>query len=80
MRGKISQDIVYVYKFLYFIKIGKGASLVTQMVKSLSVIWGMQVRSLGQEDPLEKGMTIHFSVPAWRILWVEELDRLQSMK
>jgi len=80
MRGKISQDIVYVYKFLYFIKIGKGASLVTQMVKSLSVIWGMQVRSLGQEDTLEKGMTIHFSVPAWRILWVEELDRLQSMK
>ena len=40
MRGKISQDIVYVDNFFNFIKIGKGASLVTQMVKSVSVIWG----------------------------------------
>ena len=80
MRGKISQDIVYVDNFLYFIKIGKGASLVTQMVKSLSVIWGMQVPSLSQEDPLEKGMTTHFSVLAWRNPWVEEPGRLQSMK
>ena len=40
MRGKISQDIVYVDNFFNFIKIGKGASLVTQRVKSVSVIWG----------------------------------------
>ena len=33
----------------------------------------------GQEDPLEKEMTIHSSVLAWRIPWVEELGRLQSM-
>ena len=52
----------------------------TQMVKSLCVLWGMQVRSLGQKDPLEKGMTTHFSVLAWRIPWVEEPGRLQSMK
>ena len=34
---------------------------------------------LGQEDPLEKGMTSHSSILAWRIPWTEELDRLQSM-
>ena len=33
----------------------------------------------GQEDPLEKEMTIHSSVLAWRIPWVEELGRLHSM-
>ena len=33
----------------------------------------------GQEDPLEKEMTIHSSVLAWRIPWIEELGRLQSM-
>ena len=32
----------------------------------------MQVRSLGREDPLEEGMTIHSSTLAWRILWTEE--------
>ena len=37
------------------------------------------VRSLGQEDPLEKGMTTHFSILAWKIPWAEEPGRLQSM-
>ena len=37
-----------------------------------------QVRSLGQEDPLEKGMATHFSIFAWRIPWTEEPGRLQS--
>ena len=34
------------------------------------------VRSLGQEDPLEKGMATHSSVLTWRILWTEELGGL----
>ena len=38
-----------------------------------------QVRSLGQEDPLEKGMASHSSILAWRIPWTEELGDLQSM-
>ena len=38
-------------------------------------IW---VRSLGQEDPLEKGMATHSSILAWRIPWTEELGGLQS--
>ena len=37
------------------------------------------VRSLGWEDPLEKGMATHSSVLAWRIPWTEEPGRLQSM-
>ena len=32
----------------------------------------MRVRSLGQEEPLEKGMATHSSIPAWAILWTEE--------
>ena len=37
------------------------------------------VLSLGQEDPLEKGMAIHSSILSWRIPWAEEPGRLQSM-
>ena len=37
------------------------------------------VRSLGQENPLEKGMAAHFSILAWRIQWTEQPGRLQSM-
>ena len=53
-----------------------GASLVAQMVKSLTAT---QVRSLGQEDPLEKGLATHSSILAWRISWTEEPCGLQSM-
>ena len=38
-----------------------------------------RVQSLGQEEPLEKGMAIHSSFLAWRILWTEKPDGLQSM-
>ena len=39
----------------------------------------MQVQSLGQEDSLEKEMATHSSILAWKILWTEELSRLQFM-
>ena len=39
----------------------------------------MQAGSLGQEDPLEKEMAIHFSILAWRIPWTEEPEGLQSL-
>ena len=55
------------------------ASLVTQMVKSQPAMREAWVRSLGQEDPLEKGMTIHTSILAWRIPWIEKPGGLQSM-
>ena len=55
------------------------ASLVAQRVKHLPVMQKTQVRSLGQEDPLEKEMATHSSILAWRIPWTEEPDGLQSM-
>ena len=55
------------------------AFLVAQMVKNLPAGQETQVRSLGQEDPLEKGMATHSSVLAWRIPWTEEPSGLQSM-
>ena len=54
-------------------------SLVSQAVKRLSTMQETWVRSLGQEDPLEKEMAIHSSTIAWKIPWTEELGRLQSM-
>ena len=58
------------------------SSLVAQMVKNLPAMQKKQencVRSLGQEDLLEKGMATHSSIHAWRITWTEEPSRLQSM-
>jgi len=52
---------------------------VAQMVKNLPAVQETQVRSLGWEDPLEKGMATHSSVLAWRIPWTEEPSGLQSM-
>ena len=59
------------------IKSLKGASLVAQMVKNLPAMWNGPVGSLGQEDPLEKGMATHYSILAWRIPWTEESGRLR---
>ena len=42
------------------------------MVKNLPAMQETQVPSLGQEDPLEKGMATHSSILAWRIPWTEE--------
>ena len=49
------------------------ASLVAQMVKNLPAMQETQVRSLDQEDPLEKGMATHSSVFTWRIQWRNDL-------
>ena len=49
------------------------------MVKHLPAMQETWVQSLGQEDPLEKEMATHSSFLAWKILWSEEPDRLQSM-
>ena len=55
------------------------ASLVAQTVKNLPAMQGTWVRSLGQEDPLEKGMVTHSSILAWKIPSTEKPGRLQSM-
>ena len=46
--------------------------LVAQLVKNLHATLKIQVQSLGQEDPLEKGMATHSSILAWRIPWRED--------
>ena len=50
-----------------------------QMVKNLLSVWETWVRSLGQEDPLKKGMATSSSILAWRIPWTEEPGGLQCM-
>ena len=54
------------------------ASLAAQTVKSPPALWETQVRSLGREDALEKGMATPSSILAWRIPWMEEPSGLQS--
>ena len=54
-------------------------SLVTQTVKRLPTLQETRVQSLGWEDLLEKEMATHSSILVWKIPWMEEPDRLQSM-
>ena len=49
------------------------------MVKNLPAMQETQAQSLGQEDPLEKGMATHSSILAWRIPWTEEPGSLEFM-
>ena len=49
------------------------------MVKSLPAVRETRVRSLGQEDPLEKEIATHSSILAWKIPWTGKPGRLQSM-
>ena len=51
-----------------------------QLVKNLPARQETWVRSLGVEDPLEKGMATHSSILAGIIPWTEEPGRLQSMR
>ena len=55
------------------------SSLGAHTVKNPPAMQETQVRSLGQEDPLEEGMATHSSALAWKISWTEEPGRLQSM-
>ena len=49
------------------------------VVKNLPVVQETGIGSLGQKDPLEKGMDTHSSMLAWRVPWTEEPGGLQSM-
>ena len=50
------------------------------MVKNLPAILETQVWSLGWDNPLEKGMSTHSSILAWRIPWTEEPGELKSIQ
>ena len=49
------------------------------MVKHLPAVQETQIRSLGQEDPLEKEMATHSSTLAWKIPWTDEPGRLHGV-
>ena len=57
-----------------------SVSLVAQTVKNLPAMLETWVQSLGQKDPLEKGMATHSSILAWRIPWTEEPGGPQFME
>ena len=59
---------------------GQWASLVAQIVENLPAMKETQVQSLGQEDPLEKGMANHSHFLAWIIPWTEKPGGLQSIR
>ena len=67
-------NYVHIYDELVLdiLRIFFEASLVVQMVKHLPAMQETWVQSLGQEDPLEKGIATHSSILAWRIPWTEE--------
>ena len=67
------------FKLLIYPSLLPWACLIAQSVKNLPATQETWVRFLGQEDLLEKEVTIHSSILAWKILWTEELGRLQSM-
>ena len=54
--------------------------MVAEMVKNLPAVQEIWVQTLGQEDPLEKEMTTHPSILAWKIPWTEEPGRLGGLQ
>ena len=79
-RGACCTEAVYQsFDYEYMGEMSKRSSLVAQMVKNLPATQETQVQSLGQEDPIEKGMATHSSILPWRIPWTEEPRGLQSM-
>ena len=73
--------IIYIYIYLMLSKICVTLCTLTvaHLVKTLSALSGNWVRSLGWDDPLEKGLATHSSILAWKIPWTEEHGRLQFM-
>ena len=75
MGGLQAGEIRGLTHFFFFNSLFK----VAQRVKRLPAMQETWIRSLGQEDPLEKEMAIHSSTLAWKIQWTEKPGRLQSI-
>ena len=71
---ELQSPLYFVGTLLYYM-----TSLVAQTVRRLPTMQETRVQSLGQEDLLEKEMATHSSILAWKIPWMEEPGRLQSM-
>ena len=73
---------MYVYRFFMYLNVSVmylNDFPIAQTVKNLPAMQETRVRSLCQEDPLEKRMAIHSSILAWRIPWTEKPGGRQSM-
>ena len=70
--------ITYVYFFRFFSIVLPLGFPGGSDAKNLPEMWETWVRSLGQEDPLEKELATHSSILAWRIPWTVEPGGLQS--
>ena len=72
--------IVFLPRNKHLLITWQQSSLVSQTVKNLPAICETWIQSLGQKDPLEKGMATHSRILTWRTRWTEELGGLQSME
>jgi len=78
-RWHLNSTLMYILNIHFIIiRVKLRVPLVSQMVKNLPAVQETQVPSLGLEDPLERGMATHSSIPAWRIPWTEQSGRLYS--
>ena len=67
-----------VFSLITYKERDKRSSLIAQLVKNLPAMWETWVRSLGREDPLEKGKATYSSILSWRILWSQSLTQLSD--
>ena len=77
--GSKESDMTFTFMTVLGQRVTKKVSLMAQMGKNLPVMQETWVQSLGQGDPLEKGMATSSSILAWKIPWTEESGGLQSM-
>ena len=71
----MASPVLYLFKET----LGFPSDSAVKNLPKMQEMWEMQVRSLGQEDPLEKEMEPHCSILVWEIPWTEEPGGLQSM-
>ena len=69
----------FIHTQMEITRLYKAASLVVQLVKNLPARQETSVQFLSWEDPLEKAMATHSSIPAWETPWTEEPRGLQPM-
>ena len=72
----IKIEYIHVYVYTHTVSLPRGSAV--KNPPAMQELQETQVRSLGQKDPLEKGMATHSSILAWRIPWTEESGGLQS--
>ena len=65
---------------VYYIHLGFPGGSVVKILPAMHEMQETRVQSLGQEDFLEEGMATHSRILTWRILWTEELGRLQAIE